>query len=150
MNLFMLNARRFATFRFEEMTKALLSSLCVYCRAASDKHKYMKRMALLVGVQLLLFSACVAEAATLPNPTGQANIQQFIATALKAIVQISLPIITFFVVYAGFLFVSARGNPNQLEKAKGNIPYVLIGAALILGAWVLATLLGNTVQQITG
>jgi hypothetical protein len=37
-----------------------------------------------------------------------------------------------------------------LTTAKKNFVYVIIGAALVLGAWVLSTLLGATVSQLIG
>jgi hypothetical protein len=95
----------------------------------------------------------VAFAQTLNNPTSGAginNIQDFIAAFLKAVVQISLPILTLFIVYAGFKFVFARGNSGRLEEAKKNILYVVLGAILILGAWVLATLISSTATQVLG
>jgi hypothetical protein len=87
---------------------------------------------------------------TLKNPTSFPDIQSFIAAFLKAIVEISLPIITLFFVYSGFLFIKARGNPGQLDEAKNNFLYVFLGAGLILGAWILATLIGATVTQVIG
>lgn len=87
---------------------------------------------------------------TLCNPSSLQNLQQFIAAFLQAVVEISLPILTLFIVYAGFLFVTARGNEAQLEKAKHNFFWVIIGAILILGAWVLATLIASTATQVLG
>lgn len=89
-----------------------------------------------------------AYAAGLENPSVFPNIKEFIAGALRAMVAISLPILTLFIVYSGFLFVSARGNSSKLETAKNNFMYVIIGAILILGAWVIATLIGGTVEQL--
>ena len=90
---------------------------------------------------------------TFNNPTagaGIGSVQDFIAAFLKAVVQISLPILTLFIVYAGFKFVFARGNSSELEKAKENFKWVIIGAILILGAWVLATLIASTATQVLG
>ncbi|MBI4087776.1 hypothetical protein HY418_00110, partial [Candidatus Kaiserbacteria bacterium] len=42
----------------------------------------------------------------------------------------------------------ARGNEQALSKAKQNFIYVIIGALLILGAWLIATLIGGTVTQL--
>ena len=84
------------------------------------------------------------------NPLRFDNIQDFVAGALKALVIIALPILAFFIVYSGFLFISARGNSSKLGEAKQNFLYVIIGAVLILGAWILATLIGGTVSQLTG
>ena len=47
-------------------------------------------------------------------------------------------LITIFLVWAGFLFVSARGNEQQLSTAKTMLFWTIIGAILIVGAWVLA------------
>ena len=85
------------------------------------------------------------------NPTCHAginNIQDFIAAFLKAVVEISLPILTLFIVYAGFKFVFARGKPERISEAKKNFLYVILGAILILGAWVLATLIASTATQV--
>ena len=84
------------------------------------------------------------------NPLKFPSIQTFIEGVLQAIVMIALPIITVFVVYAGFKYISARGNPGKIGEAHKNFQYVLIGATLILSAWVLATLIGGTISQLLG
>lgn len=84
----------------------------------------------------------------LENPLQFQSIADFIAGAMRALVMVALPIITLFIVYAGFQFITARGKPEGLNKAKANFMYVLIGALLVLGAWVLATLIGGTVSQL--
>ena len=78
------------------------------------------------------------------------DIPRFIAGVLKVMVQIGLPIVALFVLIAGYKFVSAGGNEGKLKDAKENFVYVIIGSLLILGAWVLATLIGNTVGQVVG
>ena len=67
---------------------------------------------------------------------------------LRAIVGSLFFIITLFFVYSGFLFIFAQGNESKLTEAKRNFVYVVIGALLILGAWVIATLIGVTVSQL--
>ncbi len=102
---------------------------------------------LLAALPVLFF--CVsAYAQILSNPLTATNITQFVATTLKVIVMIALPIIGFFIVLAGFQFIWARGNSSQLEKAKVNFMWVIIGSALVLGAWVLANMIGSTLSQI--
>jgi hypothetical protein len=109
---------------------------------------------LVTAVALLpLLAAAQSSGTTFTNPTSGAginSIQDFIAAFLKAIVEISLPILTLFIVYSGFLFIAARGNEGKLKDAKNNFVYVIIGATLILGAWILATLIGSTVTQVVG
>jgi hypothetical protein len=87
----------------------------------------------------------------LGNPLNPdySTIPNFIAGALKVLVMVSLPVISFFIVYSGFLFLTAQGSEEGLSKAKRNFMYVILGAILILGAWVIATLIGGTVTQLT-
>lgn len=85
----------------------------------------------------------------LRNPLNFETVADFVAGAMKVLVMIAIPIITLFVVYAGFKFISARGNSSSLEDAKKNFVYVILGALLIMGAWALAVLLAGTVQQLT-
>ncbi len=89
-----------------------------------------------------------AQSTGLQNPLHAQSIAEFIASALKVLVIVALPIITLFIVISGFMFVFARGNESKLTDAKKNFVYVIIGALLILGAWVIATLIGGTVSQL--
>ena len=76
------------------------------------------------------------------------TIPTFVAGALKAVVIIALPVIVLFFVLAGFKFISAQGNPSELTAARKNFMWVVFGALLIMGAWVLATLIAGTVSQL--
>ncbi len=107
----------------------------------------------LLTTGFVLVAISTAHAATgLENPLNSSfsTIPAFIAGALKVLVIVALPIITLFLVVSGFMFVFARGNSSKLEDAKKNFVYVIIGALLILGAWVIATLIGGTVTQLVG
>lgn len=107
-------------------------------------------LTLLPALVVVAAATIVSAQSTLQNPVQFPDIASFIAGALKVMVMVALPIISFFIVYSGFLFVSARGNEEQLGTAKRNFFYVIIGAILILGAWVIATLIGGTVKQLLG
>ncbi|PIR83704.1 hypothetical protein COU18_03455 [Candidatus Kaiserbacteria bacterium CG10_big_fil_rev_8_21_14_0_10_51_14] len=103
-------------------------------------------------VPLLTYAAECANGEGLCNPLDSrfSSIPTFIEGALQVLVVVALPIIGLFIVIAGFMFVLARGNSSGLEKAKKNFLYVIIGAGLILGAWVIAKLLSGTVAQLLG
>lgn len=111
-------------------------------------------LAVLTLLPFLLASFADAQAGSgrLENPLNPAfsSIPGFIEGVLRAVIVVALPIVTLFIVVSGFMFVSARGNESKLTKAKENFKYVIIGAILILGAWVLATLIAGTVTQLTG
>ncbi len=80
---------------------------------------------------------------------GINTIQDFIRIALQGAIRIGFPIIALAVIYCGFLFVSAQGNPGEIEKAKSALLYTLIGAALLLGAWAIAQFISETVRTLS-
>ena len=82
------------------------------------------------------------------NPLKFNSIQSFVEGFLKAVVYVGFPIAVLFVVYSGFLFVFAQGNSSELEKAKKNFMWTVIGVALFLGAWALAMMIRGTIDQL--
>jgi len=110
----------------------------------------MSTLILLALTLAVTVQAAEGEGIKSPLRDEVSSIPGFIEAALKALVLIALPILTLFIVYSGFKFISAQGNSSKLEEAKKNFMYVIIGSLLILGAWVVATLVGGTVNQLTG
>ena len=84
------------------------------------------------------------------NPLGSKlnTIPDFIKAILNIVLVIGVPIITLAIIYAGFLFVTAQGNSEKLGAAKTTLLYTLIGAALLLGAFVIANAIKGTVEEI--
>lgn len=112
--------------------------------------RVVRRLVAGVLLTMSLTSVALAQEVALKNPLNFSSIPEFIAGALKALALIALPIITLFLVISGFLFITAQGNQDKLQKAKLNFVYVVLGALLILGAWILSTLIAGTVNQLTG
>lgn len=89
---------------------------------------------------------------SLQNPLGEngdIDIIAFLQKLFNVMVKIALPFLILFAIYSGFMFVEARGNTDKLEVAKKNFLYVIIGAFIIFGAWMIATVLKGTVDDIT-
>ena len=85
------------------------------------------------------------------NPLGEngpQTIPDFIKEIIKIVLYVGIPIVALFIIYTGFLFVEAQGNPEKLTKAKNSLMYTLIGAALLLGAFIIAEAIGATVDEI--
>lgn len=104
----------------------------------------------LFAVPVFAQTGCGSGSTCLQNPLRFSSIERFIEGVLQAVVMIALPIIVAFMVYAGFKYIFARGNAGAISEAHRNFSYVIIGTILILGAWVLATLIGGTVTQLLG
>lgn len=114
------------------------------------RHNNMYRLLTILFVYLLASAPLLVRAAELQSPLKFPDLSSLIEGLLRSIVYISFPIISLFVVYAGFKFLTAQGNETKLTSAKENIRYVILGALLILGAWALAQLLGGTVNELRG
>jgi|SRR3989344_7955534 len=84
------------------------------------------------------------------NPLGPklVDLPSFMEALLDIVLKIGVPIVALAIIYTGFLFVSAQGNSEKLTTAKKALMYTLIGAALLLGAWMLANAIVGTVDQI--
>jgi len=84
------------------------------------------------------------------NPLGPkiTDIPSFIEALVYIVLVVGIPIVALAIIYTGFLFVVAQGNPEKITKAKKALVYTLIGAALLLGAFVIAKAIGATVDEI--
>lgn len=84
----------------------------------------------------------------LQNPLKVGTLPEFLDLILKAVVTIATPIIVLMVVYSGFLFIKAQGNPDKLTEAKKAIMWTIIGGIVILGAVVLEKAIEGTVKDL--
>lgn len=82
------------------------------------------------------------------NPLGVGSFCGLIKALLRAIIAIGIPIAVLFIVYAGFKFVIAQGKPEKLSEARKNLMYTFIGIGIFLGAWLLAMVIANTINQL--
>lgn len=85
------------------------------------------------------------------NPLGSAgpqNIPDFIVAVINIVLVIGIPILVLALIYAGFLYVKAQGNPGELETAHRTLLYTIIGGFLLLGSFVIAKAIGQTVNDI--
>lgn len=91
------------------------------------------------------FGLCIG----IDNPLGETkDIKSILASILKVIADIILPIVIVMVIYSGFLYVMARGKSEAIEKAHKTLTWTLIGAAVLLGAQLIANVLIDTVSSI--
>lgn len=52
--------------------------------------------------------------------------------------------------YAGYLFVTAQGNPGELSAAKKALLTALIGGVIVLGARAILDVVKGTIEAVTG
>lgn len=78
------------------------------------------------------------------NPIGFDSFPELISSIMQVVVRIGTVVVILAVIYSGFLFVTAQGSDEKINKAKSTFLWVVIGAIILLGAEVLASVIRNT------
>lgn len=81
------------------------------------------------------------------NPfKGGDSLSELITTVLNNVVMpIAAVVVVIWIVWAGFTFVMAQGNPKKIEEAQQRLLWSLIGAGILLGAAGISAVVQNTV-----
>lgn len=85
------------------------------------------------------------ENTSLENPLRVSSLEELLSAILNIVIVLATPIIVFFIIYAGYLYVTARGNAAQVEQATRALTYAIIGGVLIIGAVAIAEIVSNLV-----
>lgn len=114
------------------------------------KYSYVGLFIFVLMMPIMFLNADTSITTTIQNPLGDniKDIPSFIKEVINIVLVVGVPIIVLAIIYTGFLFVKAQGNSEQITKAKESLLYTLIGAALLLGAFVIAEAIGATVEDI--
>lgn len=78
-----------------------------------------------------------------PDSCGTCEFAAMINNIIQFIIEVGVLLAVASMIYAGFMFVTARGNEGQLTKARGIFTNVVIGLVLILAAFLIV----NTVMN---
>ncbi len=85
---------------------------------------------------------------TLANPLGNVTLTGFFIKIIQILIIFAIPIIVFFIILAGFKYVTARGNMEKVKEATQALTWAIVGGVLILGAEALLLIIQNTVNAI--
>jgi len=77
------------------------------------------------------------------NPLAFPTIDQLLFSILNVVMIIATPIIVFFIIYAGFMYVTARGNPEKIQQASKALTYGVIGGVIIAGSLAIMAIMGD-------
>ncbi|MFT7644444.1 MAG: hypothetical protein ACI9BF_000088 [Candidatus Paceibacteria bacterium] len=77
------------------------------------------------------------------NPLGLDSVKALLESILDVIMIISTPIVVFLLIYAGFMYVTARGNPEQIGQATRALTYGVIGGVVIMGSAVILNIMSD-------
>lgn len=78
--------------------------------------------------------------------TGAGDLPTLIANIINVLLSIVGVILVCFIVYAGFLYMTAGGDTDKVKKAKQLITQCIIGIIIIVAAYAISTFV---IDQIT-
>lgn len=104
----------------------------------------MKKL-LLVAVLLVAAGLAAGAAAqnVIDNPLGTGEVKTVITRIADFLTAIAGAIATIVILYAGYLYLTGGGNPNQIEQARKALTWAIVGFAIILVARGIAALIEN-------
>ncbi len=85
----------------------------------------------------------------LQNPLKNIDsLEDLLDAVLAAIITLGEIVLVLALVYTGFLFVAARGNPEEISKARGVLLWTIIGGLIILGASAIKEVVFETAKTL--
>ncbi len=101
----------------------------------------MKKIKIILS--LLLIPVFVS-AVTIENPLGYETFEELIEAIISFITVVGVSLAPVFFIIAGFYYLTAGANPDNIQKAKNIFKWTVIGLAIILIArgvnWVIIDL----------
>ena len=96
------------------------------------------------SLPLILAEPAFAQAA------GVTQVENFLKSITGVLTGIVGTVAVIFLVLAGYMYMTSAGNPERLDKAKSTLKWTIIGIAIVLGALVLANMIGAISKQSFG
>lgn len=80
---------------------------------------------------------------------GQVStIPELLYALVDVFIKLLIPIIGVLIVYTGFEFATAKGDPAKIKKARTALTWIVIGTFVILGAKGFGMVISNTVNSL--
>lgn len=87
---------------------------------------------------------------TLVNPLGSGvGLMELLNKILDFVIKIGTIVVIFMIVYVGYLFVAAQGEPGKITEARKALLWTVVGALILLGAKAIAIGIQATVQALS-
>lgn len=79
-----------------------------------------------------------------PLGNNMPDVQTLITRFVYWIINLGIVAVVLAFTYTGFQFVTARGNPEAIQKAKTSFMWTVVGTIVLIGSKVLVEVLKNT------
>lgn len=109
----------------------------------------MKKIsATIVASALIVLPTLVRAQQYFTNPIQADTLDGFLLQLLDVVILIGAIVVVFFLILAGFKYVTARGDEKQISSAHQTLTWTIVGGAIVLGARVLASAIQATVNEL--
>ena len=87
---------------------------------------------------------------SIPNPTNAGNTLIEVLTAIlnNVVMPIAAVAVVIWIIWAGFQYLLAQGNPAKVTKAHQQLLWSLIGAGILLGAAGISLVVQKTIEAL--
>ncbi|KKR30332.1 MAG: hypothetical protein UT63_C0101G0003 [Candidatus Gottesmanbacteria bacterium GW2011_GWC2_39_8] len=110
---------------------------------------FISVLTVLSFVHLAKAATCeTSNSSILCNPLKAESFTGFLEVVSKLAVEIGIPVAVLFIIYAGLKLVMARGNEDEIKKAKESLTWAIIGSGILIGAWTIMKILESTVKSL--
>ena len=83
----------------------------------------------------------------LQNPLKVDSIKAVILLAVDIMIYVGIAFAILAIIFVGFKFVMAQGNPDKISEAKEWFLYIIIGLAVLISARVIVDIVQNTLTK---
>ncbi|MEK7170073.1 MAG: hypothetical protein AAB767_02195 [Patescibacteria group bacterium] len=102
----------------------------------------------LIPVAMLSAQTDCTDPTRLCNPIKFPNLSSFLLAIINVVIQYGAILVVFFIVFAGFKFVTAQGNSEKISEARKMLTWVVVGAFVLLGVYVIRAAVCGTIKQL--
>lgn len=104
---------------------------------------YMRNKIILLT---LLFFPLIVSGVTIENPISYGTLGEVVSALVNFVLLVSIPLTAILFIIAGFYYLTAGANPENVKKAKNLIVWTIIGLAIILVSGGISTLIKNILE----
>ncbi len=80
---------------------------------------------------------------------GTSDLKTTVVNIIKLVLGLMTLLAVALIIYGGFVWLTAAGNEENVEKAKRIISAAVIGLVIILLAWAIVIFVANTTANVT-
>ena len=88
------------------------------------------------------------DSSILCNPLKTDSFTSLMESISQLAVEIGIPIAALFIIYSGLKLAMAKGNEENIKKAKIGLTWAIIGSGILIGAWTIMKILQSTVESL--